>query len=46
MGLHFGMYTDGYQGFDWLAEYNTTGFTYDDFTVDKMVMELQEKGYC
>ena len=46
MGLHMGLYDNSLGGFDWLGEENNTSFTYDDLTLDLMVRELAEKGYC
>lgn len=46
MGLHFGLYDGSLAGFDWMAEENNTDFTYDDLTLNNMLMELAEKGYC
>lgn len=46
MGLHIGLYDNSLSGFDWLGEENNTSFTYDDLTLDLMVRELAEKGYC
>jgi hypothetical protein len=46
MGMHFGLYDGSLAGFDWLGEENNTDFTYDDLTLNNMLMELAEKGYC
>lgn len=45
MGLHIGLYDGSLGGFDWLGEENNTGFTYSDLELDRMVAELNEKGY-
>ena len=46
MGIHIGLYDGSLAGFDWMAEENNTDFTYDDLTLNNMLMELAEKGYC
>ena len=45
MGLHIGLYDDSLGGFDWLGEENNTAFTYSDMELDRMIAELNEKGY-
>ena len=45
MGLHIGLYDGSLGGFDWLGEENNTGFTYSDMELDRMIAELNEKGY-
>jgi hypothetical protein len=45
MGIHIGLYDGSLGGFDWLADENNTGFTYSDYELDRMVAELNEKGY-
>lgn len=45
MGIHIGLYDGSLGGFDWLGEENNTGFTYSDMELDRMIAELNEKGY-
>ena len=45
LGIHIGLYDGSLGGFDWLADENNTGFTYSDYEVDRMVAELEQKGY-
>ena len=45
MGIHIGLYDGSLGGFDWLADENNTNFTYSDYEVDRMVAELEQKGY-
>ena len=45
MGLHIGLYDGSLGGFDWLGEENNTSFTYSDMELDRMISELNEKGY-
>lgn len=45
MGIHIGFYDGSLDGFDWLSDENTSGFTYSDLELDRMIAELNEKGY-
>ena len=45
MGPHFGLYDGSLAGFDWLGEENNTNFTYSEDELDRMVAELNAKGY-
>ena len=45
LGIHIGLYDGSLGGFDWLGEENNTGFTYSDIELDRMIDELNEKGY-
>ena len=45
LGIHIGLYDGSLGGFDWLGEENNTGFTYSDLELDRMIAELNEKGY-
>ena len=45
LGIHIGLYDGSLGGFDWLGEENNTSFTYSEDELDRMVAELNEKGY-
>ena len=45
LGIHIGLYDGSLGGFDWLGEENNTGFTYSDLELDRMIAELNAKGY-
>ena len=45
MGPHVGLYDGSLAGFDWLGEENNTSFTYSEDELDRMVAELNAKGY-
>ena len=34
-----------FANFDWLSDENNTDFTYSDYEVDRMIAELEQKGY-
>ena len=43
IGIKVGMYD--LSGFDWLGEENNTSFTYSEDELDRMIAELNAKGY-
>ena len=45
LGIHIGLYDGSLGGFDWLADENNTDFTYSDYELNRMVAELEQKGY-
>jgi len=45
LGLHIGLYDGSLNGFDWLGEENNTSFTYSEDELDRMIAELNAKGY-
>lgn len=45
LGIHVGLYDGSLGGFDWLGDENNTGFTYSEDELERMIAELNEKGY-